>query len=59
MRGGDDTTSVRIPAARVELAGDLGIPEGVSGATHLFPEPGALEVVADLTADWFGRHLSA
>ncbi len=31
----------------------------VPGATHLFPEPGALEVVADLTADWFGRHLSA
>jgi pimeloyl-ACP methyl ester carboxylesterase len=25
----------------------------VSGATHLFPEPGALEQVADLAAEWF------
>jgi pimeloyl-ACP methyl ester carboxylesterase len=30
----------------------------VSGATHLFEEPGALEVVADLAARWFVRHLS-
>ena len=29
----------------------------VPGATHLFEEPGALEVVANLAADWFGRHL--
>ena len=27
------------------------------GATHLFEEPGALEQVADLAADWFMRHL--
>jgi putative phosphoribosyl transferase len=26
-------------------------------ATHLFPEPGALEEVARLAARWFGRHL--
>src|SRR5437667_10602298 len=26
------------------------------GATHLFEEPGALERVADLAADWFQRH---
>jgi putative phosphoribosyl transferase len=30
----------------------------VPGATHLFEEPGALEEVARLAADWFGRHLS-
>jgi len=29
----------------------------VSGATHLFEEPGALEAVAHLAADWFRRHL--
>ncbi len=29
----------------------------VPGASHLFPEPGALEEVAGLAAEWFGRHL--
>jgi putative phosphoribosyl transferase len=29
----------------------------VPGATHLFEEPGALEQVARLAADWFLRHL--
>ncbi|HEY7476959.1 MAG TPA: phosphoribosyltransferase family protein [Actinomycetota bacterium] len=32
--------------------------EIVPGATHLFEEPGALELVADLAADWFVDHLS-
>lgn len=31
----------------------------VPGATHLFEEPGALEKVAHLAAEWFGRHLKA
>jgi dienelactone hydrolase len=31
--------------------------EIVPGATHLFPEPGAMEAVATLTAQWFTRHL--
>jgi dienelactone hydrolase len=30
----------------------------VPGATHLFPEPGALDEVARLAADWFVRHCS-
>jgi putative phosphoribosyl transferase len=30
--------------------------EIVPGATHLFEEPGALDRVADLTADWFVHH---
>jgi dienelactone hydrolase len=30
----------------------------VPGATHLFEEPGTLEQVARLAADWFARHLS-
>ena len=29
----------------------------VPGATHLFEEPGTLEQVATLAADWFRRHL--
>jgi pimeloyl-ACP methyl ester carboxylesterase len=31
--------------------------EIVPGATHLFEEPGSLEVVARLARDWFTRHL--
>jgi putative phosphoribosyl transferase len=31
--------------------------EIVPGATHLFPEPGALEQVAQLARDWFVEHL--
>ena len=30
----------------------------VAGATHLFPEPGALEEVGRLAADWFVCHLA-
>jgi dienelactone hydrolase len=29
----------------------------VPGATHLFPEPGALDQVTELATDWFTRHL--
>lgn len=31
----------------------------IPGATHLFEEPGTLEQVARLAADWFARHLRA
>lgn len=30
----------------------------VDGATHLFPEPGTLETVAQLALDWFLEHLT-
>jgi putative phosphoribosyl transferase len=30
----------------------------IDGATHLFEEPGALERVSELAADWFARYLS-
>jgi pimeloyl-ACP methyl ester carboxylesterase len=33
--------------------------EIVPGAGHLFEEPGALERVAELSRDWFVRHLSS
>jgi dienelactone hydrolase len=29
----------------------------IAGATHLFEEPGTLELVASLAADWFGKYL--
>ena len=31
----------------------------VPGASHLFPEPGALEAVIDHAAGWFARRLAA
>ena len=45
-------------AARAQLraASELTV---IPGATHLFPEPGALERVAALARDWFGRYLRA
>jgi putative phosphoribosyl transferase len=33
--------------------------EVVPGASHLFEEPGALDRVSELTADWFTRHLGS
>jgi putative phosphoribosyl transferase len=33
--------------------------EIISGATHLFEEPGALEKVAQLASDWFVKHIGA
>jgi putative phosphoribosyl transferase len=32
--------------------------EVIAGATHLFEEPGALEVVAELASGWFATHLA-
>ena len=32
--------------------------EIVPGATHLFEEPGTLDVVADLATNWFRKHLA-
>lgn len=42
--------------ALVELRGEKHLAI-VPGATHLFEEPGALEQVARLAADWFTRYL--
>jgi putative phosphoribosyl transferase len=43
--------------AAKRLRGDHRI-EIVPGATHLFEEPGALDVVAELASRWFVEHLS-
>lgn len=43
-------------AERLSCERDLAV---VPGATHLFEEPGALERVSELAADWFARTLGA
>ncbi|HEX5719708.1 MAG TPA: dienelactone hydrolase family protein [Thermoanaerobaculia bacterium] len=57
--GGDDAPviglnrhAMRQMTAPVQL-------EIIPGATHLFEEPGTLEQVSSLAADWFGFHLGA
>jgi putative phosphoribosyl transferase len=56
--GGKDWTVFELNRkALAELAGEKRL-EIVPGAGHLFEEPGALESVARLAKNWFGRHLS-
>ncbi len=56
--GGEDVPVISMNQAALAA---LDVPEKkleiVPGATHLFEEPGALERVADLAADWFSRFL--
>jgi pimeloyl-ACP methyl ester carboxylesterase len=42
--------------AQARMPGEVRL-DVVPGATHLFEEPGALEQVAALAADWFVTHL--
>jgi len=44
--------------ARARLGGPSRL-DVVRGATHLFQEPGALEQVAELAADWFVEHFES
>jgi putative phosphoribosyl transferase len=56
--GGDDDVVIdlnRDALARLTCEKRL---EVVPGATHLFEEPGALERVAELAAEWFEAHLA-
>jgi pimeloyl-ACP methyl ester carboxylesterase len=55
--GGDDPVVIDINRSAMEqirVEKELVI---VPGASHLFEEPGALEKVAQLAADWFGRYI--
>ncbi|MFD5450195.1 dienelactone hydrolase family protein [Streptomyces sp. NPDC003470] len=55
--GGDDETVLalnREAARRLAPVHDIHV---VPGATHLFPEPGALEEVTEAAAAWFRDHL--
>lgn len=56
--GGDDDVVLdlnRQAMAHLRCPHQLAV---VPGATHLFEEPGALEAVAGLAADWFTRYLA-
>lgn len=56
--GGDDDVVIDLnqqAAARLTCPHKLVI---IPGATHLFPEPGALEEVSGLAVDWFRKHLA-
>jgi putative phosphoribosyl transferase len=56
--GGRDTVVIDLnKKAMAEVSAEKKL-EIVSGATHLFEEPGKLEVVAKLATTWFQEHLS-
>jgi putative phosphoribosyl transferase len=56
--GGRDRRVLALNRAALEgLAGRARL-EVVPGASHLFPEPGALERVAELAVGWFLAHLA-
>jgi putative phosphoribosyl transferase len=55
--GGDDDDVVELnkeALAKMTAQSELRI---VPGASHLFPEPGALEAVITYAVEWFSRHL--
>jgi pimeloyl-ACP methyl ester carboxylesterase len=53
--GGDDAGVIELNQWALDrLHGEKAL-EIVPGATHLFPEPGALEAVIELAAQWFER----
>jgi len=55
--GGRDTVVIELnESARKEMRAETEL-KIIPGATHLFEEPGALEQVAGLAADWFTRYL--
>jgi pimeloyl-ACP methyl ester carboxylesterase len=56
--GGDDKPVIRMNEdALAQLGGPVKQLVIVPGASHLFEEPGKLEEVARLAADWFTRYL--
>jgi putative phosphoribosyl transferase len=55
--GGADEQVLELNRRAQETLGDVARLEVVAGAGHLFAEPGALDAVARLAADWFNRHL--
>lgn len=55
--GGNDTPVIGMNRRALERMRAEKQLEIIPGATHLFPEPGALEEVARLALEWFERHL--
>jgi pimeloyl-ACP methyl ester carboxylesterase len=57
--GGEDAGVIELNQWALDrLQGEKAL-EIVPGATHLFPEPGALEAVIELAGQWFERCLLA
>jgi len=57
--GGNDDIVIELnEMARDQMPCEVKL-EIVSGATHLFEEPGALEKVAKLATDWFVSHMGS
>ena len=56
--GGKDTVVLDLNKKAMEQVSAEKKLEIILGATHLFEEPGKLEEVAKLSADWFLAHLS-
>jgi dienelactone hydrolase len=55
--GGEDSGVIELNQWALERLGGEKSIEIVPGATHLFPEPGALDSVIELAAAWFERNL--
>lgn len=74
LAGGEALTHVRAPTLLIVGGNDEAVVElneraasrlrcvrkivVIPGATHLFPEPGALEMVAALATEWFTKYLA-
>jgi fermentation-respiration switch protein FrsA (DUF1100 family) len=56
--GGADHGVIELNQRALELVLAPKALEIVPGATHLFPEPGALNAVIELAARWFERYLT-
>jgi len=57
--GGDDTVVIELNEQALARLTATKALEIVPGASHLFPEPGAMEAVIALAARWFSTHLPA
>jgi putative phosphoribosyl transferase len=57
IAGGADQTIIELNRQAEAVLGDRARLVVVPGASHLFPETGALEQVADLAGDWFDLYL--
>ena len=57
--GGNDTDVIAMNKRALEFLSDAEVKELaiIPGATHLFEEPGKIEEVAQITADWFECYL--
>lgn len=55
--GGNDPQVLSLNEQSLRRLNDRSLLDVVPGATHLFEEPGALDRVCELAAEWFGKHL--